>query len=210
MRVQYQAAYVPEQEFRDWEDATQIAVAHVEEECGGRGLRALLVTATIDGASYTPTLTAFVARHRNHLTPRSRARVTDPGSRPTLVYVPDEDMLALAASVARGHVLCAVESSMLRLDGWAAATSAINLDTGEAAKAVPDAVQEDLDHLVFVGNNGYGDTAGKRDARRLLDTLRTSAPSIDGAFLAGYVIGKGLSARGAKRLREMSESKRGR
>jgi NAD(P)-dependent dehydrogenase (short-subunit alcohol dehydrogenase family) len=54
-----------------------------------------------------------------------------PIQRLTLVYVPDDELLELAAGYARGWSLYSVGSSMFKLDGWAAATGALNLDTGE-------------------------------------------------------------------------------
>jgi hypothetical protein len=96
MSVDYRAAWVPEQEYRDWEEAAAIGVAHIERECAEMGAAGLLVTATVPGAGYTPSLEAFVARHGHHTTPKSRNRRPHPGNRPTLVYVPDAEMLEQA------------------------------------------------------------------------------------------------------------------
>jgi hypothetical protein len=204
MDVSYRAAYVPEQEFRDWEDATQLAVAHVEDECDEHDMRGLLVTYTVPGAGYTSHLEHFVGCHQNHVTLRSRTRRADAGPRPTLVYVPDDDLLEVAVGHARGWSLCAVESFSFRLDGWAAATGAVNLDTGEAtAPPAPDVVKQ-LEQLAFYGNNGWGDQFGKRMAGPVLSDLR--AAGLDADFIVGYMIAAGCRASGTKRLRSIMES----
>jgi hypothetical protein len=194
--VSYRAAWVPEQEYRDWDEAAAIAVGHVERECAEQGAAGMLVTETRDGARGIPQLEQFVARHSHHITRKSRAATR--GSGPILVYVPYLELLELAAGKARGSSLCAVEAIGFKLEGWAAATGALNLDTGEVTPP-PDTLLEPLEHLVFVGNNGWGDAYGKRDAGRIMPELRT----LSADYVAGYVIGKGRSAAGAKRLREM-------
>jgi hypothetical protein len=199
MSLNYRASWVPEQEHRDWEKAASLGVAHIDRECTREGAAALLVTATVSGADYTPSLRRLVARYGHHTTLGSRSRRAHSGQRPTLVYVPDCEMLEQAAGYARGHALCAIESRLFRLDGWAAATGALDLDSGEIAVPPPDDLLHHLEHLVFVGNNGWADQYGKRDAGRILPDLR----SLSADYVAGYVIGKGRSADGAKRLHAM-------
>lgn len=205
MSANYRAAWVPEQEYRPWEDATAIAVAYVDLACMEQRNRGLLVTETADGAHYTPSLQQFVARHGRHVTRRSRRNDPYRNQGPILVYVPNAELLDLAAHYARVSSLCAVESASFRLDGWAAATGALNLDTGEQAPAVLAEVRQLLDRIAFYGNNGWGDPFGKTRTRQLLNDLRT-LDSLNADFITSYMIGKGRSGKGVIRLHAMVES----
>lgn len=204
MSVNYRAAWVPEQKYRDWEDAAAIAVEHVEQECANQDLPGLLVTHADNGKHATPSIAEFVRRHGNHITRGSRNSRPNPGPGPTLVYVPHVELLAQAADYARESSLCVVETSSFRLDGWASATAALNLDTGETAVPPPDDAAETLDRLASYGNNGWSDSFGKQQARRLLVELRGMGVT-DADFIAGFMIGKGSSDSGAKRLHGMVE-----
>ncbi len=60
-----------------------------------------------------------------------------------------------------------------------------------------------LDRLVLHASNGFGDIPGKRAAPEVLGLLRDVAPEIDGAYIAGWLIGKSRAARAARKIREL-------
>lgn len=196
-----QAAYVPFDDHTDWDDAVALAVDWVEQRCAEEGSAALLVTHTVDGARYTPKLESFVERHRNHATPRSRTARRNSGPGPVLAYVPDADLLHFAIGLARNSSLCVVEGSF-SVAGWAAATSALDLVTGQETAPVAEDIQDELERLRFYGNNGWGDQWGKQWAIRILPTVLRELPS-DGRtadVIAGWMLAKGASDNGVRNL----------
>jgi len=78
----------------------------------------------------------------------------DPGG-PVLAFVPDLEILERAIQLADKQVIGVVERAPGHMEGWAAATKAINLATGERHPGVPDEIHETLDELERAGYNGY-------------------------------------------------------
>jgi hypothetical protein len=121
------------------------------------------------------------------------------GGGPILAWLPTFDAFVEATRKA-GAAICAVEHPDSPLSGWAIATRAIDLGTGGPT---PDTrspeIAELLDHLVFAGNNGWTDSPGKRDARRLLAELK-SAGALDEGLVIGHVIASGASRIGVRQL----------
>ncbi len=198
MKSTYEAAWLPIGHEVPGEDPAAPAVEYVECQRTQTGQKGILVTHTRRDVA-TPSLARF-AQEQIHVTRRSRAGAS-PGSGPVLVDMPDFVLLEFAHRLARGSSLCAVESGAFRLSGWAAATSAVDLATGQRAEPLNNDLLELLDRLLLAGNNGWADKPGKRDAQRLLGQLSAAAPSLDADFITGYVIGKGASDHGAKQLR---------
>jgi hypothetical protein len=196
----YRAAYVPELD-RDRDAAARPASEWIENEAARRGTTAVLVTA---GGDHAPSLQSLLDRGAELVAPRSRKHHPNPGLRPTVAYAPDEDLLEQAAGYAAGTALCAVEGRSFRLGGWAAATNAIDLDTGLATAAPAAEVAALLGELEGHATNGFVDIPGKRAAPRLLAELRRVAPDLDGAYLAGWLIGKGRSARAGRTIRDLA------
>ena len=58
---------------------------------------------------------------------------------------PNSVLLEFVLRLARGSSLCAVESGAFRLSGWAAATSAVDLATGQRAEPLNNDLLELLD-----------------------------------------------------------------
>jgi hypothetical protein len=89
---------------------------------------------------------------------------------------------------------------------WAAGAAAINLlNGGTSASSLPDDVQADLDHAVyFGGNNGWTGPHEKEHARNHL-ARHVQAGRLMPEQAASYVMAKGVSDRGAKRLRLLLE-----
>ena len=204
----YAAAYVPDVETRTFDDALAPAIRWIEEQCAATKTTAVLVTPRKTISLYPENLQVFVARNGNHATPMGRYRQRVPRGRPTLVYVPDEQMLDMGTSYANGAALVAVEDASFRLGGWAAAVGAINLDTGQVVAAPPEDVIKLLEHIVFLGNNGYGDKYTKNHIGVWIDKLLAVAPELDGAFVGGWVLAHGRSDDGAKNIRALVDARR--
>lgn len=199
LKSQYAAAWLPlAGQAAAGTDQPAPAVEYVDRQCTEAGKRGILVTHTKTDLA-TPSLEHF-ARNHYHATQRSHQDVR-PGSGPVLVDMPDLTLLALAHSLANGESLCAVESGALNLNGWAVATRAMNLHTGQTESNPPPAILKLFDDLLWAGNNGWFDSLGKRDAQRLLKIILKASSSYDADFVASYVIGKGKSADAAKQIR---------
>jgi len=200
----YRAAWVPELEGWDWDDAAELAVEWVERECGQQHMRGLLVTATRDSGDSVPALMRFAQRH-DQATPRSRSRIDR--RCPVLVYVPDTKALDFAAGIARGSSLCAVEG-FTRLGGWAREAGAVDL-TGRAPVPAPldPRLTEALDRLHFYGNNGWTRGFGQDQARRVLEQLRV-AGLLDRDATTGAMLARGHGSEAVKRLRELIDKVR--
>lgn len=202
MSANHQAtAYIPWDDHTDWEDVAAAAVSWVEDRCNQEGTEGLLVTNDKSGAAATPSLRAFKDRH-THTTPGSRKRTLR--HVPVLSYVPDIKGLYVALDLGHRSSVCVVESHMFRLDGWAAATAATNLVTGEATPPLDDELLGELRALHHAGNNGWADSPGKRDAERILDGLRGAIPASDAPdMITGWMLANGTFDTGAKRLHKM-------
>ncbi|WP_344972822.1 hypothetical protein [Streptosporangium fragile] len=137
-------------------------------------------------------------------TPQSQGATR--GGGPVLAYVPTLEALELAINAARGSSLCVVEGFGQPIGGWAAAVEAEDLTSGEPSDPLEPALVEALESLIFYGNNGWGDQFGKQQAQRIL--ARLPREQRDPEFIAGYVMGKGQSAHGAKNLQAIIEKLR--
>jgi hypothetical protein len=115
---------------------------------------------------------------------------------PVLAYVPDMELLERAVRLADNQVLGVVEHAPGRMEGWAAATKALNLLTGERHPGVPDDIHEALTDLKRAGYNGY-----RRDREPYfanlyfppIDKLMAMGYSYD--FVASYLVALGAFGR---------------
>jgi hypothetical protein len=166
------------------------------------GVKPLLITNTFQNAKGIESL-EVIAREGGQATPQSKERFEHG---PVLAYVPDERTLKLALNLARGYSLAVVETVSFPLAEWAAGADAINLlDGSTSSSGLSDEVTTDLDHAVFFGgNNGWTGPHEKEHARNhLVSHVRASRLTPDQA--ASYVMAKGVSDKGAKRLRLLLE-----
>lgn len=197
------AAWVPDDDpERPWDEAADLAATWIQERGQIEGVTPLLVTNTFQNAVGIKSLTT-IAHRGSQATPQGKDRF-DRG--PVIAYVPVERTLDLALDLARGYSLVVVETESFPLVEWAAASGAINLLDGSiSSSSIPDDVREDLDHAVFFGgNNGWTGSHEKQHARRFLgDHVRAGRLEPDQA--ASYVMAKGVSDKGARRLRELLE-----
>ncbi|NRQ32106.1 hypothetical protein HII36_09680 [Nonomuraea sp. NN258] len=193
----YRAAWVPDGEGRDWEEAADIAVDWVLSEAHGRGAPPLVIANGKNSVTDVGRL-GQLGRQYGVATPRSRDLTRGRGA--VLAYVPTLEALEMAVRVARGSSLCVVEGFAQPMAGWAVAVGAEDLTLPAVGTAAPlnSVLVEALERLVSYGNNGWGDQFGKQQAQRVLADLSREWRNPE--FIAGYVIGKGRSARGAKNL----------
>lgn len=124
-----------------------------------------------------------------------------------LAYVPDERTLELSLNLARGYSLAVVETVSFPLAEWAAGAGAINLLDGSVGlSSLSDDIRADLDRAVFFGgNNGWTGRREKQHARIHL-TRHVQAGRLAPEQAASYVMAKGVSGKGAKRLRLLLEN----
>lgn len=197
------AAWVPDDDpQRPWDEAADLAADWIWERGEVEGVKPLLITNTFQNAKGIESL-EVIAREGGQATPQGNERF-DRG--PVLAYVPDERTLKLALNLARGYSLAVVETVSFPLAEWAAGADAINLlDGSTSSSGLSDEVKADLDHAVFFGgNNGWTGPHEKDHARNhLASHVRASRLTPDQA--ASYVMAKGVSDKGAKRLRLLLE-----
>jgi len=198
-------AWAPDEEERDWSVAAGLAAAWVDQRCAAEGAAGVLVTNSLDHLG-VPELDAFERRHTRTSRRASRDRVGR-GAGPVLSYVPGIDELAFAMRLARGSSLAVVETPSFPLGGWAAQLGALDLVTGEKTPSLPDAINDAVEKLKFVGNNGFGDQYGKRRATALVADL-AGRGLLDGDLLVGAVLAAGVSENGAKNLAKLIEKAR--
>ncbi len=197
------AAWVPDDDpERPWEVAADLAADWTWERSQVEGLTPLLVTNTFQNAVGVDCLEE-IARKGGQSTPQGKQRF-DRG--PVLAYVPDERALKLALNLTHGYLLTVVETVSFPLAEWAAGAGAINLlDGSTSSSSIPDDVKADLDHAVFFGgNNGWTGQHEKQHARNHLER-HVRAGRLAPEQAASYVMARGVSDKGAKRLRLLLE-----
>lgn len=195
-------AWVPFRHEIGWtETATAAAVAWTEAECSARGVRGLLLVNAYANDYDRGPLGSFAERH-SITTQRSYHHPRAPHSGVVLVYAPLLPLMELAIGAVRS-ALCAVEWPNVPLIGWAMETSATDLLTGEVTA---DTRTEDqlnlLDHLKFIGNNGWHDNYAKRDAPKILAKLLNTG--IDPAIIWGAMLARGASATSIEQLQRLA------
>lgn len=126
---------------------------------------------------------------------------------PVLVLESDLRLLEHAIKLADGQLLGVIEHVPESLEGWAAAVHALDLSTGERHAGVPGDVHELLLDLKREGNNGYG-SLKKPSAYATMTKLyigQLKESGYDGAFVAGYLLGLGISWKSAENLEKIYE-----
>jgi hypothetical protein len=196
MDTSYAAAWVPEQTGMDWAEAATLAVDWARVQ--GRPI--VLLSEVLEQNWNIPALDRIP--QANRFSRRSRY---SGGGATIVAYVPSPEMLAQAIRGARGAALVVVEGFGNRVFGWAAAVGALDLVSGETTAPLTEEVSDAVDALAFVGNNGFADQYGKRDAKRIIAGL-AQQDSFDGALLSSAVAAHGLSGSAVQRIREFCEA----
>ena len=198
------AAWVPDDDpERPWDDAADLAADWIWARSEIEYVKPLLVTNTFQNARGIDCLDE-IASKGGQATPQGKQRFE---RGPVLAYVPDERTLELSLNLARGYSLAVVETVSFPLAEWAASAGAINLlDGSVGSSSLSDDIQADLDHAVFFGgNNGWTGRHERQHARNRL-TRHVQASRLAPEQAASYVMAKGVSGKGAKRLRLLLEN----
>jgi hypothetical protein len=200
----YPAAWVPDDDpERPWDEAADLAVQWALARADELGVDPLLVTYSQHQWSAGADSIRWMAQRCGATTPRSKGAV--PGPHAVVAYVPDWQVMELAVHSARGGCLAVVESVSTPLAGWAMEAQALDLTTGQVTVDTRSArLMQDLEHISFVGNNGWGDQYGKRDAQRVISGLRT-AHELDSDLVLGTMLARGHGHRGIERLEKLLE-----
>ena len=160
----------------------------------------LTIVADVNAASAEPSVEEFSA-NGNILTHRNRRRVERGG--PVLVYQPGDQELEMAVPRSVGNYLGIVEFHQPAIDGFAAATRALNVLTGESDPGVSEEIDKLFVKLDSVGYNGFS----KRDSyvmRQALPIIRDLlSGGFDADFIVTYALARGTTFRHAKQLREL-------
>jgi hypothetical protein len=197
-------AWVPDDDpKREWEVAAKLAAAWVEDRSRAEGAAAVLVTNALERLG-VPALDDFARRHA-HTSPRAGRGRVSPGSGPVLSYVPYADQLDFAMGLARGSSLAVVETVTFPLPGWASWLGAWDLVRDKQTAPLADDLREAVARLKFYGNNGFGDSFGKQQAKSILRELGTRHRDM-WSTLPGAVLAAGVSARGVARLQHLMET----
>lgn len=205
----YAAAWVPEVADLPWEEAEALACNWLRDQLAARGGRLLVVAETkanIDSANHGPL--AALVRSADQVTRRSRQGAGARRGRVVLALYATPHVMELAVSAAGPDgALCAVEGIRHELLGWAQDLGAADLRTG---RPTPDtrsaALKADIDRLAFVGNNGWGDEYGKRDAVQILGEA-AGRGELDPAVVLGAMIARGASGYAVERLARLAGTK---
>ena len=199
------AAWVPDDEFfRPWEGAAQLAAEWIWSRCAVERVAPILVTNTDRRGGWGMRVLDEIVRAGGHATPQTECRFKNA---PVFAYLPHPRSLRFAMDLARGYSLVAVEGSVFPLSGWAAGADAISLPIKSVSShSIPDQVRRDLDTVIlYGGHNDWAGTDEKRYARSSL-IAHVRAGMLDPCQAASYAISQGVSALGAKRLRELLRS----
>ncbi|HWC35471.1 MAG TPA: hypothetical protein VG650_11680 [Mycobacteriales bacterium] len=201
--VPYDAAWVPDDDpERPWDDAAVVCVEWTLDQADKRGIAPLLVTPTQSQWECGARAVVEMAHRFDATTPRSKQRRTA-SPRAVLAYVPDWEAVDIAVCAARGGTLAVVETESYPLSGWAAEAAALNLMTGSVSgAALAETHRADLEHLSFVGNNGWADNYGKEAAVRTLQTMKAKG-GLDAGVILGFMIAAGHAGRRVERLSKL-------
>lgn len=161
-----------------------------------------LVVPFKDELSYAEGNLALYAANGNVGSPRGKRG--EPGG-PVLVIPTDLKQLDQAIRLADNQILGVREHRPGSMSGWAAATGALNLATGERHADVEEEVRQILIDLKREGNNGYprprNGTAYKTMVELQIGKLKSHGYTSD--FVAGYLVASGLNGNSGENLKSI-------
>jgi hypothetical protein len=115
-----------------------------------------------------------------------------------LAYYPDIKRLADAVALADGQALGVIEYHSGEVAGWAAATNAINLDTGEPTPSVPAEMHAALVELRNAGYDGFHKDRESYFAAKYFPPIdKLMAAGYTYRFVAGYLVALGIDGKNA-------------
>ena len=164
----------------------------------------VLVTDLAGLADSVPAIADFGRRY-GRVTPRSPYGAV---RGPVLAYVPSEADLELAQRLAWDRPLCVVETHAHPLAAWAGEIGAVNLlDRSAARHTFATPVARALEGIKLLGgNNSWAGPYEREHARHRLAELPVA--ELDPDAFCGWMLARGLSARGARRLHQLVEEVR--
>ncbi|MCW2295893.1 MULTISPECIES: hypothetical protein [Rhodococcus] len=159
-----------------------------------------IVVCLVNDARQDPNVRAY-SSNGNIVTHRNRRSTVRGG--PVLAYGPGDEELEIAASRAAGHVLGLVSFHRPTLDGFAAATRAFNVLTGQHHPGVSAEKDALFDKLNRAGYKGFSkrDAYAMRQATPIIDELL--GEGFDADFIVTYSLACGMPFRHAKELRAL-------
>lgn len=142
-------------------------------------------------------------RLRWRTSPRASRDRIPRGDLSVLCYVPDWRLLAFAQRTARNGSVAVVQSPPEQIEGWARWHGALDLRTETRAEPLPDDFREQIDRLLFYGNNAY---APKYDRQRAVAIFSDIDPTQQ-HLVWGALIAAGVRASGVERLQKATSSR---
>lgn len=110
-------------------------------------------------------------------------------ARVVVILHPTLKLLSRALPSDSSSKVVVVEFSTVRLHGWAVANGALNVATLEVPAPLAPAETVLYERILWNGNNGWADAAGKRDALHDLRELRVMG-KLDKDSLIGYMVSR--------------------
>lgn len=186
-----------------WADASEQGLAygfalvehHLRDNASNWGKRALLL----------PHMSARRERYHQNYSSNSnvgsaRGKPPERGG-PVLAVDPPLKLLELGLRLADGQLFGAATAHPHELIGWAAATKAIDLTTGQRHPGVPPEIEEALQDLHDAGYNGYARQREWFFAANYfppIDILMDAGYDVD--FVKSYLVVLGKSADSVQRI----------
>lgn len=205
----YSAAWVPDVGDLPGEQAERLVRSWLRDQLAERGGRLLVVAETkanIDNATHGPLAT--LVQSADQVTRRSRWGFGARERRVVLALYASPHVMEIAiAAVGADGALCAMEGTRDELLGWAYEVAALDLRAGSSTEDQrSERLKADLERLAFVGNNGWADEYGKRDAVRILRDV-ASRRELDTGVVLGTMLARGAHGDAIERLRKLITTK---
>jgi hypothetical protein len=219
-RTKYAAAWVPE-EFDGLDRARNaaLAVAWMQEQerrLGQRGQLFVPQKGDFDGwREDRPAIDRWAREGRAVSSRRSRGAGS---TGPVLVCYPTMDMIADASQWSAKAAVCVLEwgvhlglhgddgsrTEREVLAGWAKEARALNLLTGETTvDDRPAELVEELQHILWNGNNGWRDEPARRSVTASLRNLKAAGVSPTRGDVLGYTVAHGTRWDNVKQLADL-------
>ncbi|WP_144022733.1 hypothetical protein [Asanoa hainanensis] len=174
----HRTAWVPSDDHTPRSDAAELAAAWVLEQARAHALQPVL---------------------------RDPGKGGSPGrGHAVLAYLPDYDDVHHSLQAVRYGAFAAVESVAYPLIGWAMATRALDLTTGEiTVDSRSETLKEAIERIHFFDNNGWTRGFGADSAKRILGDL--PPPDRDKDLLLGSLCALGSRGRALERLGDLAQ-----
>ena len=174
--------------FDGLDDAVDRTAKWLRDNGTNYGKRALLLPQKGDLSSPAPALVRYGLGNVGSLR-GTQARRGGP------VLVLGSEMLDTAIKLADGNALAAIAHIPGEVDGWAAATGAFDLRTGEPTPDVEPSIREAIEAVHDAGYNGYSKSDRSLMTRIDTDLRHIAAVGYSFRFLTSYLVALGANRR---------------